>query len=202
MDAAKNASTERSVRDHCDAAQYDQGTTLAVKSFGPEIFGFLYGLLRSDESASDAFSHFAEDLWRGLPGFAWECTLRTWMYTLARRAAYRHVRKARRALGGMIASPLSSQEIAAQVRTSTLTFLKTEKKTRLRALREELPPDDQVLLVLRLDKGLAWDELARILADDEVQDDVTRKRVAARLRKRFQVVKERLVARAREEGLA
>ena len=164
--------------------------------------GFLYGLLRSDEAASDAFSHFSEDLWRGLPGFAWECTLRTWAYTLARRAAFRHVRKAKRALGGMIESPLSAQDIAAQVRTSTLAFLKTEKKTRLRALREELPPDDQVLLVLRLDKGLAWEDLARILSDDETQDAVARKRMAARLRKRFQVVKERLVERAREEGLA
>jgi RNA polymerase sigma-70 factor (ECF subfamily) len=202
MDGGRHADTERSVREQCDASHYDGATTEAVRSYGPEIFGFLYGLLRSDEAASDAFSHFAEDLWRGLPGFAWECSLRTWAYTLARRAAYRHVRKARRALGGMVASPLSSQDIAAQVRTSTLAFLKTETKTRLRALREELPPDDQVLLVLRLDKGLAWDELARILADDEKQDAATRKRVAARLRKRFQVVKERLIARAREEGLA
>ncbi len=147
------------------------------------------------------FSLFSEDVWRGLPRFAWECTFRTWAYTLARRAAYRHVRQAKRALGGMVASPLSSQDIAAQVRTSTLAFLKTEKKTRLRALREELPPDDQVLLVLRLDKGLAWDELARVLEDDEAPDLVARKRAAARLRKRFQVVKERLIARAREEGL-
>jgi RNA polymerase sigma-70 factor (ECF subfamily) len=201
MDAAKHASTERGVRVHCEAARYDQATTEAMRGYGPEIFGFLYGLLRSDETASDVFSLFAEDLWRGLPGFAWECTLRTWAYTLARRAAYRHVRKAKRALGGMMPSPLSSHDLVAHVRTTTLAFLKTEKKTRLRALREELPPDDQVLLVLRLDKELAWDELARILADDEAQDEATRKRAAARLRKRFQVVKERLIARAREEGL-
>jgi RNA polymerase sigma-70 factor (ECF subfamily) len=201
MDGGRHATTERSVREACEAAQYDRATTEAVRGYGPEIFGFIYGLLRTDDAASDAFSHFAEDLWRGLPGFAWECTLRTWAYTLARRAAYRHVRKTKRALGGMIASPLSSQDIAAQVRTTTLAFLKTEKKTRLRALREELPPDDQVLLVLRLDKGLAWEELARVLADDELHDAAARKRVAARLRKRFQVVKERLIARAREEGL-
>lgn len=95
------------------------------------------------------------------------------------------------------------------MRTETLAFLRTEKKSRLQALRDSLPEEDRMLLVLRVDRGLAWNELARILAegepgelDDGPQlDALALTREAARLRKRFQLVKDRLRELARKEGL-
>ncbi|MFW5740517.1 MAG: hypothetical protein ACOC1F_09140 [Myxococcota bacterium] len=36
--------------------------------------------------------------------------------------------------------------------------MKTEVKDRMRQLRAQLPVDDQSLLVLRVDKGLSWNE--------------------------------------------
>jgi len=52
-----------------------------------------------------------------------------------------------------------------------------------------------MLLVLRVDKGLAWNDLARVMyaEDGPLLDDEGLKREAARLRKRFQHVKERLL---------
>jgi RNA polymerase sigma-70 factor (ECF subfamily) len=56
--------------------------------------------------------------------------------------------------------------------------------------------------VLRVDRKLAWNELAEVLHDGEGPLDPSGiKREAARLRKRFQLLKERLVELGRREGL-
>ena len=59
-----------------------------------------------------------------------------------------------------------------------------------------------MILVLRVDRDLPWDEVALAFVDDpEGCSDKDRKTEAARLRKRYQHVKERLAERARKEGL-
>jgi RNA polymerase sigma-70 factor (ECF subfamily) len=61
-----------------------------------------------------------------------------------------------------------------------------------------LSPEDRELLVLRVDRGLAWNDLARVLSEEDGELDgpaITRE--AARLRKRFQVLKDRLREMAR-----
>jgi RNA polymerase sigma-70 factor (ECF subfamily) len=62
-----------------------------------------------------------------------------------------------------------------------------------------------MLLVLRVDRNLEWNDLARVLAEGDdgtaplADADVTRE--AARLRKRFQLLKEKLREMAKREGL-
>ena len=94
--------------------------------------------------------------------------------------------------------------IVETVRTETSAFLRTEKRTRLQALRDSLPEQDQLLLVLRVSRGFAWNEVARIVGGstaDEPIDVAAEAKEAARLRKRFQLVKDRLREMARSEGL-
>jgi RNA polymerase sigma-70 factor (ECF subfamily) len=90
------------------------------------------------------------------------------------------------------------------VRVSTAAFLRTEAKTKLQALRDALPEDDRLLLTLRVDRRLEWSDLARVFHDGEdgpALDGEVVKREAARLRKRYQIVKDRLREAARREGL-
>jgi RNA polymerase sigma-70 factor (ECF subfamily) len=55
---------------------------------------------------------------------------------------------------------------------------------------------------MRIDRDLPWEEVARAFLEDvEQETEEELKREAARLRKRFQLVKRRLAERAREEGL-
>ena len=95
------------------------------------------------------------------------------------------------AVGGRASSQVSA--IAEQVRSET--------RTALARLRDELPEEDRELLVLRIDRGLAWEELARVLLGADVVSDAALVRESARLRKRFQLVKERLRERARALGI-
>jgi RNA polymerase sigma-70 factor (ECF subfamily) len=162
-----------------------------IEAYGPEVLGWLIATTRDRRDAEEAFGAAAEDLWRSLPTFRGECSMRTWLYLLARHALQRQRRGARAAL------PLSeASEIAARVRSGTAPWLRTDVKDRFAKLRDELPEEDRSLLVLRVDRGLAWEDVAMIVASEEEP-----KRASARLRKRFQSIKEHLRKRAREEGL-
>jgi len=80
--------------------------------------------------------------------------------------------------------------------------LKTSIRNAFTELRETLDVEDRTILVLRLDRGLSWDEVARVFHDDvEIMSDDLRKREAARLRKRFELIKQRLKVLACERGL-
>ena len=181
-----------------DLAAVAQG---ALDAYGAEIFGLLVALLRSEDDAREAWAEFAEDLWRGLPSFQWRSSVRTWAYTLARHAATK-VREARAAGArrqvALSASPVSA--IAAEIRERTATYLRTQAKNELATLREALEPDDQLLLVLRVDRAMSWDEIADVMGDPAA-DDAARKRRSALLRKRFQLVKDRLRREAEARGL-
>ena len=205
MDDAARAKLEADARALCQVGDHSGAATLAVKDYGPEIFGFLVAVLHDDVEAGEVFAELAEALWRGLPAFAWESSLRTWSYVIARNLIRTRRRDAaRRQRHRPRAGESALDEVAQAVRTQTLAFLRTETKTRLQALRDALPEEDRMLLVLRVDRQLAWNELARVLAEadgDAPLDDAAVAREAARLRKRFQLVKDRLREQAKKEGL-
>ncbi len=76
-------------------------------------------------------------------------------------------------------------------------------RNRFAELRSELEPDDRALLLLRIDQRLSWLDCARALREDTEAplDDASLKRDAARLRKQFQTLKDRLYEMGRSEGL-
>ncbi|MDB4944655.1 MAG: DNA-directed polymerase sigma-70 factor [Labilithrix sp.] len=202
MNENERGALELQVRAACQRRDFDEAATLALRAYGSEIFGFLVAVLRDETAANDAFSGFAEGLWRGLPAFAWSSTLRTWAYGIARNVSRQTRRDAmRRArVGGVPTGESALENVPEAVRSSTLAFLKTEKRTQLEALRDALSADDRALLVLRLDRGLAWPDVARVLSEDGAPlDDAAALKAAVRLRKRFQTVKERLRGLVRRE---
>jgi RNA polymerase sigma-70 factor (ECF subfamily) len=78
---------------------------------------------------------------------------------------------------------------------------RTEIKDGFSAIRESLEPDDRILLTLRVDRDLPWDDVARVMLDGDDPDSETLKRECDRLRKRFQLLKTELRKRAQEAGL-
>ena len=178
-------------------------TTETLQLFGREILGLLVGLHRDEDEAGDVFSVFSERLWRTFDQFEWKCSVRTWAYLLARRASI-DLQRRRKGKGPRV--PLSDlsevSALVARVRSDTLTYLRTETKDEVARLRDALPEDDRMLLILRVDRQLSWDELARVfLAGEEEPRPDALKRESARLRKRFQLVKEKLLELGRQKGL-
>ncbi len=71
-----------------EAGKTRDAASAALRAYGPAVFGYLSKLLDPDD-ALEAFQRWAEDLWRGLPGFHRECRLRLWAFRLAYRVASR-----------------------------------------------------------------------------------------------------------------
>lgn len=162
-----------------------------IKGYGPEIWTYLAGVLRSsDDELGDAFATFCEDVCRGLPAFRFESSVRTWAYVIARRAALRQLRDRRRR-ARRFDGPAEIEAIAQAVRSTTVDHLRTTNHERLAAVRDQLDHDDRTILILRVDRQLAWREIARIMADGELAPDALRKREQV-LRKKFESIKRRL----------
>jgi RNA polymerase sigma-70 factor (ECF subfamily) len=204
MLAADREAAEKAMRAHWHAGDMKACATLLLESYGAEIFGFLMSQLRDETVVRDVFSQFNEDLWRGLEGFRWHCSARTWAYVLAGHAARRWVRdvqaRRKRSVPLSDAGPLSA--IAEKIRTATLPGARTDARERLAQLRESLPPEDQMVLVLRVNRKLGWKEIAQVMTyEGEVVANGVLEKEAARLRKRFQLAKEALRRLAVEQGL-
>lgn len=202
MDSAARAALDDEIRALCEREGPGRAAEVAIRGYGPELFGFLLAIHRDPDDAADVFSAVTERLWKGLGGFAWECSFRTWAYTLARNASHTFRAGTRRRASLVVADAGALSDVAERVRTETLTHLKTSTKDRMRKLRESLSPEDQMLLTLRIDRDLAWEELARIVHEgDEAPTPEELDRESARLRQRFRRVKERLAELALREGL-
>jgi RNA polymerase sigma-70 factor (ECF subfamily) len=213
MEPAEREAFEKDVRERCGQGAHDRAAEAVIRGYGPEVLAFLAAQHRRDEDADDVFAVWSERVYRGLPAFAWECSLRTWVYVLARNASRTFLRDAQRR--GRREVPMDpdasvASRVAYAVRTATRPYLQTEVKDKLAEIRESLPEEDRALLVLRLDRGLAWNELARVMLEGEGEGakpaaepvtDAVLKRESARLRKRFQFVKERILELGREAGL-
>jgi RNA polymerase sigma-70 factor, ECF subfamily len=174
----------------------------ALRQLGPEVFGFIVGVLGKDASADKVFAVTSERLWRSLPTFTWRCPLRAWAYVIARQEiAHVHDRGRPPEAERLLVAELA--EAIADVTTQWHTIAPSAgRRQRLVALRTELSVDDRVLLVLRVDRQLSWGDIALAFVDEPAtcRDD-ERKRESARLRKRFRLIKTRLAERARAEGL-
>lgn len=182
------------------ARAFERVAARALDSYGDEVYGFLVNHLGSEHDAAEVFAQMSEDLWKGLPSFGGRCSVRTWLYVLARHAASRF-RRSPWARRDRRTGDSGFDEAVARVRTGTLPWMRTDIKDRFATLREALAADDRTLLTLRVDRGMAWQDVARIMLDGEDPDDETLKRETNRLSKRFQLLKEELRAKAKELGI-
>jgi RNA polymerase sigma-70 factor (ECF subfamily) len=206
MNDTERAALEQEIRDRHARGDHEGAAEAAMRGYGTEVWNFLVALHQRDEDgAADAFSLFGEGLWRSLPRFQWHCSFRTWAYAIARRSSLRQRRDARRraARHGTLPEGSALSRLVAEIPRTSTGSGPAARRSRLLELREALPAEDQTLLMLRVDRELAWNDLAHVLADGAAAPLQGRalERAAPRLRKRFQVVKEKLYDAARREGL-
>jgi RNA polymerase sigma-70 factor (ECF subfamily) len=194
---------ERVIRKAFDAGDFQTAASSTLQVYSAEIFNFLAARLRSTSDAEEVISMFAEDLWKGLPSFGWRCSMRTWAYTLARHAASRYAssppQRGRHNLP--LSYPGVISKLVESIRHTTRAYQQTDTKDRFRALRDQLDDDDRTLLMLRVDRGMSWRDLAIALNGDPDLSDEALAREAARLRKAFERVRAEIKRLATRDGL-
>lgn len=195
---AELADIERQVRALADTGDHQGAVAVAIERLGDEVYGYVASRSSDDDLADDVFAQACADLFASMPTFEFRCTIRTWFYRLARSAGARHHRTPGNQPERRIALSQVSEAVD-QVRTRTRLHLRSEIKDGFRKLRESLDPEDQQLLLLRIDRDLGWNEIAEIV--DDVDDPADVARAAARLRQQFQKLKDRLREMAVKQGL-
>jgi len=187
--------TDSELRELCEQRRLHDALTRGLSQIGAEIMSFLAASLRDETETREGFSIFCAALWEALPTFRWECSFRTWSYVLARHAIGRVVRERGRAKA-LVALPPEIEEVAASVRSATPEYLRTNMRKKVAALRRDLEPEERELLILRINRELSWDEIARVELGPGEHDAAAIARAAAALRKRF----ERLRAKIKEKA--
>jgi len=204
MTSEEQAALERELAERLARGDIDGAATATITAYGPEIYSFLVAVHRVEDDAADVFSLFGVAFWRALPTFERQSSFRTFAYAIARRISLRYRRdeaRRKKRFDALESSAISA--VVENVRSRTATYLRTETRSRLAALRASLPEEDQELLMLRVDRDLPWDELVFVLrGDDEpALTPEAQKRESARLRKRFQLLTAKLKKMARDQGL-
>jgi len=187
--AEDEPSLEQRVRSQLERGEAAQAAADVVRAYGPQILGYLRAVLRDPGTADEAFSQFSEDLWKGIERFRGESSVKTWAYAVAWNGARRLLRDPYRRRGERLRTSAAIQ-IADQVRSLSSAYDARAANDRLARVRERLAPDEQSLLVLRVDRDLSWKEIAQVLGIGEPS-----------VRKRFERLSVKLRKLAEKEGL-
>lgn len=184
------------VREALERGDVDGATELALRTYGGELIGWLWSMLPRESDAHDAFSRLSEQLWKSLPRFDGRCSVRTWCYMLARQAASRVHGEPRHSHEMLVTSVPTVAQAVTHVWNTTRINAQREQDVYAQ-IRRELAEEDQQLLVLRVDRDLAWRDIALVMLGQDASDDELVRKTAA-LRKQFERVKEQLRALAAE----
>lgn len=181
---------EEALRALIAAGDIDRATDQALRVYGPELIGWLCSVLPADADAHEAFSRMSEELWRSLRRFDGRCSVRTWCYMLARHATSFVRGRPQRQRELLVSDIPSVLHAATHVWNSTVRR-EQHASDIYAAIRAQLDDEDQALLVLRVDRGLGWGDIAQILLGEAATLSSVEKK-AATLRKQFERVKARL----------
>jgi len=164
-----------------------EAADLMLSRLSPEIRPLLHRLLGDVALADEANSATCERLWRGLASFRWECSLRSWSYIVARREASRC--RSRQLRAAAAETTLSAAERMPARGSPTTRPFSTTQADLLEEVRASLSDEDRDLLILRVERGLAWKEIARAFLAEDQPSAESLNREAARLRQRFRSIR-------------
>lgn len=189
---------DSAVREALDEGDPRRATEIALEAYGTELYNYIRRTVRTEPVADDAFQDFALDLLDGWDQFDWKSSVKTWAYSVARNATHRRLRKENPGERRRLHTDEQKELAAEWTRTTTRNWEKSEAKQWLWETVEEFDPEDRELLVLRLGNQMEWSEVARVIEGDEDLDGDELRRASARLRKRYQRLKDKLRERRDE----
>ncbi len=165
------ASSGSAVRQLVAAGNPAGAASELIATLGPRILKYLHAVLRDERMAEEAFSSFAENVWRGVASLGAESSPTAWAFRVAWKAAVTvSARDAHeRSPGSAARSLVDALRVRAAPQADAASSL-------LQRIRESMSLEDSTLLALRVEEGLSWEDIASILGCTEPH---ARKRFAA-----------------------
>lgn len=125
-----------------------------------DVYRIAYRLTGSAGEADDVAQETFVRAWKALPGFRGEASLRSWLLRIASNLSLNVVqsaRVARRQPGGLESA---APAVPAQAESSLLA---RERQERLGPAIRALPDRQRMTLLLRIDQGLMFKEIAKMM---------------------------------------
>lgn len=135
-----------------------------VETYLPSLHTFFRGMGLPLSSVDDLIQETFLEFWRSLPNFRGDASLKTWVFLLGRRLAWKQIYRTRR-----VEEPLPSDEegsdaeIALEEKDQEEGLWVRQRNEVLRACIDELPPLYREILSLHYMEEMAFSELSRIL---------------------------------------
>jgi len=142
---------EVEVRAMLDAGRGAEATRAAILAHGAGIFGFLVGVLDDLELAGAIYGRVCRQIATEIEAFDGRSSLRAWLYGLGRRELKDRRLRRQGAAGGR--GRVETAPIVTTSRPAGLTGA-------IATLRGSLSEEERELLILRIDRGFNWEELA------------------------------------------
>ena len=155
--------------------EYRGAATEVIRGYGPRALGYLHRLLGNDADASDAFSMFAEQVWRGMPNFEGRSSVKTWAFKAAWSAAMKirddAWRRLREGLPSSAASHLADGlEGIPEVYCKNLNRL-THRQIHAKTV-ERVPPLSQSIPLPGLGDSHILPAVHHVAMDEHIMDDI------------------------------
>ena len=195
--AAASPTDEAALRRTIDAylvsGRAGDAASFVLSALGAELFGVLTVVLDDRLATRVVYGAISDALGREIDSFAWRCSLRIWAYAVARRELAR-LRSNREAPRTPVSVPSPRRPFSGTPYRSTFTSSLAAR------LRDGLSTEDRELLVLRVDRGFTWAELA-VMSLGERASPRRAATEAEDLRARFARIRAKIARRAARHGV-
>ena len=156
-----------SIQELVERGDHNGAVELGLQEHGPELFGYLVTLLRSEADACDVYQDFCIKLLESMKSFQFRCSFRTWAYRLAHNEAMSFLRGPEMWRKTRLGTRDAAELQAASVRSRTT--IRTEHRDAFQRLKERLQPQEQAILTLRVDRKMPYREIVEILTEETGQ---------------------------------
>lgn len=155
-----------------------------MEAYGPSVNGLLRKLI-ADPMTMEGVAHEAFlKAFRAMDRFKDGTNLRVWLLTIARNAAYDHLRKEKKER----LQPVDLAEVPEPVEPRggpVNSLAQKETGTRVREALDTLPPDERAVVYLRIYEELTWEAIGEALDIPEATARARMNRALERLKTRL-----------------
>jgi len=129
-----------------------------------QVFAYNLALraLGSPEEAQDATQEAFLKVWQALPGFREEAQFRTWLYRIVINQCYNRRPMLKREVAA-ISLEIDDDWISTEFNGPESQAVVSERKTLLQKAVDELPSSYRLMVMLRFQQELAYDEIASVM---------------------------------------
>jgi len=85
--------TDQDLRERLAAGEYRAAFEPLVERYKDKVFRLCVSILRNETQAEDVTQEIFIRIWKALPGFQWQASLSTWIYTISRNCCLTELKK-------------------------------------------------------------------------------------------------------------